>query len=127
VAGDDRPFSVTARLRSFRFALAGFAHLTLHEHNARIHLVATLAAIAIGLWLQISAADWRWMVVAIALVCICEALNTAIEALSNLISPEYNDNIRIAKDVAAWAVLASAIAATMIGVLTLCPYMFKQV
>jgi diacylglycerol kinase (ATP) len=126
VAGDDRPFSVTARLRSFRFALVGFAHLVRHEHNARIHLAATSAAIATGLWLQISAADWRWIVAAIALVWICEALNTAIESLCNLISPDHNDHVRIAKDVAAWAVLVSAMAAVVIGVLTLWPYMFGQ-
>jgi diacylglycerol kinase (ATP) len=118
----DQPFSLVARLRSFGFALAGLAHLVRHEHNARIHLIATFAALATGLWFQISAADWRWIILAVALVWISEALNTAIESLCNQISPDQHDHIRIAKDVAAGGVLVSAVAAAVIGGVTFWGY-----
>ncbi len=115
-------FSVRARVRSFRFAVAGLAHMVQHEHNARVHAVATLATILVSFWLRISLSDWRWIVLAIALVWICEAINTALEAICDRFSPEPNDAVRIAKDVAAGAVLVSALGAILAGTLTLWPY-----
>jgi diacylglycerol kinase (ATP) len=72
--------------------------------------------------LGISAADWRWIVLAITLVWLAEAFNTAIEQLGDAITVEREARIGYAKDIAAGAVLASALAAAAIGALTLTPY-----
>lgn len=112
---DNPPFALSSRLKSFRFAFAGLGHLVRHEHNARIHLAATITLVALCFWLRISSDDWRWIILAVALVWICEAFNTAIEAICDLVSPDWNDQVRIAKDVAAAGVLCSAIAAALIG------------
>jgi diacylglycerol kinase (ATP) len=81
-----------------------------------------VAVVLVSAFLRISAADWRWIVLAIALVWIAEALNTAVEQLGDAICLEQNPRIGFAKDVAAGAVLVSALAATVIGALTLLPY-----
>jgi diacylglycerol kinase (ATP) len=112
---DNPPFALSSRLKSFSFAFAGLGHMVRHEHNARIHLAATIAAVVLCVWLRISAEDWRWIILAIALVWICEAFNTAVEAICDLVSPDWNDQVRIAKDVAAAGALCSAIAAALIG------------
>lgn len=56
------PFSPRARLRSFLFAGRGLRWLVRDEHNARLHLAASLGVVVAGFWLEISAADWRWLV-----------------------------------------------------------------
>ncbi|MFM1814648.1 MAG: hypothetical protein RLZ98_1343 [Pseudomonadota bacterium] len=118
----DSRFSVPARLRSFRFALGGLAWLVKLEPNARIHLAASIAVVAAGLSLGVTSADWRWLVLAIALVWITEAINTSLERISDVVSPEFDPRIGLAKDVAAGAVLIAALAAAAIGLLTLLPY-----
>lgn len=71
-------------------------------------------------------ADWRWIVLAIALVWIAEAFNTAIEQLGDAITTERDPRIGFAKDIGAGAVLVSAIAAAAIGGLTLAPYLVAR-
>ena len=122
-AGGPHAFSIHSRIKSFAFAIAGLQYLVRFEHNARVHLAATLAAVAGSTILGISLSDWRWIILAIALVWIAEALNTAIEALCDLVSPGFNDAIRIAKDVSAGGVLVASIAAFLIGLATILPYL----
>lgn len=117
-----RPFSVHARIRSFAHAGAGVRFLWTTEHNARIHLAATILAIVAGIALDITAADWRWIAAAIAWVWFAEGVNTAIEHLCDVVHPGLHDGIRVAKDVAAGAVLISAIGAAIVGIVTLAPY-----
>jgi diacylglycerol kinase (ATP) len=119
---EQKPFSLAARVRSFVHAGAGLWHLIRAEHNARVHLLATLVVIGVAAWVRMRAEDWRWMICAVALVWITEALNTALEALCDVVSPAPHSSIRIAKDVAAGAVLIGAIAALLIGALTFAPY-----
>jgi diacylglycerol kinase (ATP) len=116
-------FSLGARLRSFSFAFAGVRELLRNEHNAWIHAIATIGAVVAGVVLNISREDWRWLILAIALVWISEAFNTALERLCDVVSTERNDGIRIAKDVAAGAVLISAVFAAVIGLMTFTPYL----
>ena len=73
--------SVRTRLKSFTFAIRGLRWLVTDEHNAWLHLAASLLAVAAGLLLRISLSDWRWLVLAIATVWLAEAFNTAIEDL----------------------------------------------
>ncbi len=116
------PFSLRARIKSLGHAAYGLRLLVTTEHNARIHLAATVLAVAAGVALGISMADWRWIVAAIAWVWAAEALNTAIEHLCNAVCPTRHPAIRAAKDVAAGGVLAVAIGAATIGAITLAPY-----
>ena len=114
-------FSVRARLKSFVFAGRGLRWLVRDEHNAWLHLAASIVAVAAGLLLRVSVADWRWLVLAIALVWLAEALNTAIEELCDHVSPEFDPAIGRVKDLAAGGVLIASITAAIIGLLTLIP------
>jgi diacylglycerol kinase (ATP) len=111
----------TGRLRSVRFALRGIALMLRTQHNAWIHAAATLAVIAAGLLLGVTPAEWCWLVLAIVAVWTAEALNTALELLADVASPEFHPLVEQAKDVAAGAVLICALGAAAIGVLVLGP------
>ena len=120
---EERPhFSLSARLRSFAFAADGIRFMLKNEHNARIHLVATIIVVAAGLALEIRQTDWRWIAGVILWVWFAEALNTAFEHVCDVVSPGRNEAVRVAKDVAAGAVLISAVGAALIGTVTLAPY-----
>jgi diacylglycerol kinase (ATP) len=116
----------TGRLRSVRFALRGIALMLRTQHNAWIHAAATLAVIGTGLLLGVTAAEWCWLVLAIVAVWTAEALNTALELLADVASPEFHPLVEQAKDVAAGAVLISALGAVAIGVLVLGPYLLPS-
>ena len=120
-----RPFQFTGRIRSFRHAIAGFARMIRCQHNAWIHAAATLVALAAAMTLGISAGDWCWIILAISIVWTAEALNTAFEFLADAASPEFHPLVRDAKDVAAGAVLLTAIAAATIGAIVFWPYAAK--
>jgi diacylglycerol kinase (ATP) len=118
-------FSVLARLNSFRFAFAGFAFMLRTQHNAWLHLLATVSVVALGFGLRVSADDWRWLIVAIALVWIVETVNTAFEHLCDVVSPEFHVSVQRSKDIAAAAVLVCAIASALLGVITFAPYVLR--
>lgn len=86
--------------------------------------IAIIAVIGRGVGLLLIAADWRWLIVAIAVVLAAEALNTAIERLCNLVSPGVHELARTAKDVSAGAVLVLAIGAALISLITFESYIF---
>jgi diacylglycerol kinase (ATP) len=119
-------FSLVARLRSFGFAFSGVVFMLRTQHNAWLHLVATIAVVTVAAVLRISASDWRWIVVAIFLVWSAEAFNTAVEYVCDVVSPGYNVVVKHTKDVAAGAVLLSAISAACIGLLTFWPYLRRH-
>jgi len=77
--------------------------------------------LAASVYFQLSPDEWRWIILAIALVWLAEALNTAIERLADAITIEPNENIGYAKDVAAGAVLAAAIISVVIGLTIFLP------
>ena len=114
-------FSVSARIRSFRFALRGIAATLTTQHNAWIHAAATTAAVVAGLVLGIDRTEWLAVVLAIMAVWTAEGLNTAFEALCNVASPEFHPLVARAKDVAAGAVLIAAIGAAVVGALVFGP------
>ncbi len=105
--------------QSFRFAFAGIWHTLRTQRNAKIHLGITLAVTVLGGWLQISAQGWAILAITIGVVFAAETLNTAVESLVDLVSPEYHPQAKIAKDAAAGAVLLLAIAAVGVGLLVL--------
>ncbi|HVF71374.1 MAG TPA: diacylglycerol kinase family protein [Chthoniobacterales bacterium] len=119
----DRPFEFTGRIRSFRHALTGIVRMMRCQHNAWIHAIATVVVLAAAVLLRISAADWCWIILAISIVWTAEALNTAFEFLADAASPEFHPLVRDAKDVAAGAVLITAIAAAILGAIIFWPYL----
>jgi len=120
-----QPFSFTARLHSLRYALAGLRTLLLTQHNAWIHAVATVLVVVAGLVLGLSAAEWCWLVLAMTLVWMAEALNTALEFLADAVTQDFHPLILQAKDVAAAALLIAAIGALVIGLLVFGPHLWQ--
>jgi diacylglycerol kinase (ATP) len=118
-------FSVASRLESFRCAFRGVRTLLASQHNARIHLLATVSACGLGWLLGISAAEWCAIAVVIAMVWTAEAFNTAFEILCDVASPEFHPLVRKGKDVAAAAVLISAAGAVVVGLLVLVPHLLR--
>ncbi len=118
-------FSLAARLESFRHAFRGVGALLASQHNARIHLLATVCACGLGLWFGISLLEWCAIVVAIVMVWTAEALNTAFEFLCDVASPEFHPLIQKGKDVAAGAVLLCAVGAAVIGLLVFVPHLLR--
>ena len=114
--------SQTTRLGSFRYALAGLRFLVQTQPNAQIHAVITVLAVLAGALLNISAADWRWVLAVTMWVWFAEAMNTAFEHVCDVVSPEFNVSVQRAKDVAAGAVLVSAAGAAALGALVFWPY-----
>lgn len=114
-------FSIKLRLSSFKFAFQGLLSLVKNEHNARIHLLATILAIVLGIVMKISVTEWALLTIVIGLVFISELFNTAIEKLADFVHPEWNDQIKKVKDYAAAAVFISAIIALVAGGLIFIP------
>jgi len=109
------------RLRSFVHAGRGLLHLV-REPNARIHLLATVLVVAVGAAVRVSPLEWALLVLAIGVVLMAEALNTAIEHLANAAVPKQHPLVGSAKDLGAGAVLIAAIVAACIGGLVLGPH-----
>ena len=117
---------LSARLRSFGHAFRGLKVLLQTQANARIHAVATVLVLAAGLMFGISLLEWALIVLAILCVWVAEAINTAIEFLVDLASPEAHPLAGKAKDAAAGAVLVAAIGAALIGGLVFGPHILRM-
>lgn len=109
------------RLKSFKFAFTGIRELFASEPNATIHLIAAILAVIAGFFFGISMTEWCVIIVCIGAVLGAEAMNTAVEHLTNLVSPEYHELARKTKDAAAGAVLLIAISAGICGVIIFLP------
>ena len=119
--------TMPAWLKSFGFAANGLRFMLRNERNARLHLGAAAFIVTAGLALGLRGPDWRWIAAAIAWVWFAEAVNTAVEHLCDVVSPGPNGSVRIAKDVAAGAVLISATGAAVIGAFTMAPYILPMI
>ena len=116
-----RTLSPRERITSFAHAFRGVAALLATQPNARIHAAATVAVLALALALRVSSGEWLALALSIALVWSAEAVNTAIEALCDVVSPNSHPLVRRAKDVAAAAVLLAAFGAVAVGLLVFGP------
>ncbi|WP_319575688.1 diacylglycerol kinase family protein [uncultured Desulfobacter sp.] len=118
-------FSIKKRLQSFVYAVRGIVTLVKTQHNAWIHLFATLGVISFGFHFGVSGAEWSLLIVAIIVVWFAEALNTAVEFLADTITKEHHPLIGNAKDVAAGGVLVASIGAAAIGIIVFWPYVSR--
>ncbi|HJW90105.1 MAG TPA: diacylglycerol kinase family protein [Anaerolineales bacterium] len=109
------------RARSFRFAFSGWWFVIRTQRNAWIHAMVSVAVIGVSLWLRLSPRDWAVIIIAITMVWTAEFLNTALEAVVDLASPQQHWLARVGKDVGAAAVLIAAVSAAIIGLLILGP------
>lgn len=116
-------FSLLARARSVTHAWSGLKAMIIDEHNARVHLTATVFAIALAAWLRIERWEWLTLIIVIALVWITEALNTALENLADHACATHDPLIGKCKDVAATAVLLAAVCAALCGAIIFSPYL----
>jgi len=112
---------ILSRRRSFRYAFAGLRYVIRTQRNAWIHAVLSLAVLALSAWLHLSLVEWAVIILTIAMVWTAEFLNTALEAVVDLASPERHGLAKIGKDVGAAAVLISAGASILVGLLILGP------
>ncbi|HAH25966.1 MAG TPA: diacylglycerol kinase [Prolixibacteraceae bacterium] len=118
-------FSINKRFKSFAYAWNGIKILLREEHNSRIHLVAAIGVVMAGFFFKISALEWMGIVFAIGLVIVLEIINSAIENISDFISPGMNDQIKKIKDLSAAGVLVGAITAAIIGLIVFVPKIMK--
>ncbi len=114
-------------LRSVSHAWAGLIHTFLTQQNARLHVIAALAAVALAAWLQVDSIRWAILLLTIGAVCAGETINTTVEALVDLLSPEWHERAKVAKDVSAGAVLLLGITAIAVGLLVLGPPLWTAV
>jgi diacylglycerol kinase (ATP) len=109
------------RIRSITLALRGIRTMIASQRNAWIHAVATAVVVVAGLVVRLPRTESCWIVLAIVSVWTAEALNTAIEFLTDVASPNFHPVAAKAKDVAAGAVLLAAVGAVIIGALVFGP------
>lgn len=107
--------------RSFGYAFKGIGSAVTSQLNAKVHLGVTLITVILGITLGLSLNEWLWIGLCIALVLSAELVNTAIELLTDMVSPEYNEKAGQVKDIAAGAVLILAIFAVITGLVIFIP------
>ncbi len=110
----------------FRYALRGWVAAWHCQPNVRIHLGFVLGVTALGLFLQLAAVEWAILALTFGLVLAAELLNSALEALTDLVSPAYHPLAGRAKDTAAGAVLVAAAVAVAVGLLILGPPLWQR-
>lgn len=118
---NNEKFSLKKRIKSFSYAFAGLRVLFREEHNARIHAVAAVLAVAMGFLLRISPMEWIAVVIVIGMVFAAEIINSSIERTADFVKAERDDRKRDIKDLGAAAVLVCAIAAAVVGIIIFLP------
>ena len=108
-------------IKSFEYAFKGLKYAFITQPNYRIHVFAALMALLAGVLLHLSANEWLWIMLSVALVLGAELLNTAIELLTDIVSPAYSEKAGHVKDIAAAAVTVAAVFAFLTGLLIFAP------
>jgi len=114
------------RSQAFRYAFAGWWFVIRTQRNAWIHALASILALTIGFWLRLPVRDWAVIILAMAMVWMAEFINTALEAVVDLASPESHFLAKVGKDVGAAAVLIAAASAAVVGFLIMGPPLWQR-
>jgi len=113
-------------LTSVRYALSGIALAVRKERNMRIHLIATAVVVLLALWIGLRPVEWAVLLALFGLVIGLELVNTAVERVVDLVSPERKPLAKEAKDAAAGGVLAAALFAAAVGLILLGPPLWDK-
>ncbi len=111
-------------IAGFRYAFRGLSYALRTQRNARVHVTIAILAILLGIVFHISAVEFALIFVAITGVFIAEMFNTVFELCIDLASPDYHPLAKVAKDVAAGAVLLSAMLSVVIGLFVFGPHLW---
>lgn len=116
----------TSRVKSLGYALAGWLFMLRWQKNVRILIPASVLAVIVALWLQVGFYGMALIIVVITIVWMAEFLNAAVEAVVNLATEEWHPMAKVAKDVAAAAVLLGVVAAVLVGLLVFGPPLLQR-
>lgn len=112
-------------IRSFKFAFDGLKTALKEEPNLRVHFLLAVLALFLGFVLKLSNLEWLVLILTIGLVLILELINTSVESIVNLVSPQIQNEAKIAKDVSAAAVLMAAILSLTVGAFLFLPKLLQ--
>jgi len=112
---------IVKRFNSFKFASKGFLTMVREEANFRIQLIILIIIISLGFLFKISSHEWIHIVLASGFVIMAEILNSAVERISDFLSPEFNEEIGTIKDICAAAVLVAAGISVVVGLIIFIP------
>lgn len=115
------------RLHAIGYAFQGWWYAIRTQRNAWIHAAFSIAVFIMCAWLQISRIEWAIIILTVTIVWMGEFMNTALEAVVDLASPDFHPMAKVGKDVAAAAVLLGAIASVLIGLLIMGPPLWARV
>jgi diacylglycerol kinase (ATP) len=118
---------VISRAHSFRNAFRGWWYVFRTQRNAWIHAVISTFVILIAFWLHLALMEWAILLLTIALVWTAEFINTALEAVVDLASPELHPLAKVGKDVGAAAVLIASLTSILVGLLILGPPLWQRI
>lgn len=110
---------------SFGYAIAGILYSIFNERNMKIHILAGILVVVLGFLLGISHIEWGLLFITIFMVLVAETINTAVEKAVDLVTTHYHPLAKTAKNLAAGAVLLSAINAVIMGFIIFGPYFSK--
>jgi diacylglycerol kinase (ATP) len=117
---------ISSRIHAFGHAFAGLRFVLRTQKNAWIHTIATIAVVSMAIWLQIPAHEFAVLILTIGTVWTAEFINTSLEAVVDLASPEKHPLAKVGKDVGAAAVLIAAMSSAIIGIIILGPALLQK-
>jgi diacylglycerol kinase (ATP) len=119
-------YFINSRSHAFRHALRGWWYVIRTQRNAWIHALITTLVVLLAFWLGLSVRDWAVLLLTVAMVWTAEFINTALEAVVDLASPQHHPLAKVGKDVGAAAVLIAALTSILIGLLILGPPLWEK-
>ncbi len=114
------------RALSFRFAFEGWWYVLRTQRNAWIHAAVSAVVFGLAFWLRLSRWEWAILLLATMAVWMAELFNTAVESVVDLTTPDYHPLAKVAKDVAAAAVLVGALGAVLVGLVIMGPPLWQR-
>jgi diacylglycerol kinase len=118
---------LSSRAHAFGHAIRGWWYVIRTQRNAWIHAIVTSIVVVLAAWLRLQLRDWAVLLVTIALVWTAEFINTALEAVVDLASPQHHPLAKMGKDVGAAAVLIAALTSIFVGMLILGPPLWEKI
>jgi diacylglycerol kinase (ATP) len=116
---------LSRRLNSFRYAFAGWWYVLRTQRNAWVHAAISTGVLLLAWLLRLARVEWAILILTITVVWIAEFVNTSLEAIVDMTMPDPHPLAKVAKDVAAAAVLVGAGGAILVGLLILGPPLWQ--